>query len=369
MERKVIMQTASDVDTMDEELRSHLQDLAYGDFQNRWVSLKKLVKWGDMAIQPLLELLQDEALDWEVHWFAARGLSEFDRPEVIDALLQMLISAEEEVLQAAAAEALSQIGAPAIAALSGQLHHRQHHALAALALTRIYHPTAIPHLLELTADPNANIREQAVNALSPFCSPEIEPHLIRALTDPAAAVRIAAIKGLSRHHQQLDTLTLNRFQACLKDENNQVAAAAMAALSRVSSSQVVNIISGVLTDAAASQSRRAMAARTLGWIESPAALRALIKAWDHSNLELRLAIINALGNQPAALASQATQALLVWLPQLQNAPEAEKLLQELALALGRLRDDRAADILEELSHHQHPGVRLHSQAGRRQLTS
>ncbi|NEN98257.1 MAG: PBS lyase, partial [Moorea sp. SIO3I7] len=49
-----------------------LQVLKSGDFQEKWDLVKVLPKLGKAVIAPVISILEDEALDLEVRWFAGR---------------------------------------------------------------------------------------------------------------------------------------------------------------------------------------------------------------------------------------------------------------------------------------------------------
>ena len=60
-----------------------LNDLLEGDFQQRWQAMKGVLDLGEIVIAPLLTLMQNEDMDWEVRWFAARALGQFPKPVVL----------------------------------------------------------------------------------------------------------------------------------------------------------------------------------------------------------------------------------------------------------------------------------------------
>lgn len=353
-----------------EEMRSHLRDLAYGDFQDRWDALKRLAGYGDAIVVPLLEMLQDDQLDWEARWFAARGLAAFDRPETIEALLSLLAHGQEAELREAAGEALSQIGPSAVMALSGQLHRLDQKKIAVTALTRIHHPAAIAPLLQLAEDEDSDIRQQVVASLGTYRQSDATYTLLKALTDESAPVRIEAIKALAVRQDLASGYGLSdRLQRCLDDADIQVVTATIEALSRFATASVVERLAAILEDGAQPEAGRSAAARSLGWMATDAALAALAAARVDGSSRLQAEIIAALAAPPPALEATAVTALLERLPRLQAQPHSEPVLQDLALALGRLGDRRALPALEALESYDHEGVRLHSQAALRQLAA
>ncbi|MGK7924563.1 MAG: HEAT repeat domain-containing protein, partial [Spirulina sp.] len=96
---------------LDEEaLALALTVLNYGDFQERWEIAKILPKFGDRAIPPLIEILEDEEIEIEERWFAGRILGQFDRPLAIEALVRCWQTSEDEELTVIIASALANLG-------------------------------------------------------------------------------------------------------------------------------------------------------------------------------------------------------------------------------------------------------------------
>ncbi len=89
-------------DILEQAVSLAIQALEWGDFQDRWEIAKVLPNLGNGAIAPLIAVLEDEDADTEPRWFAARILGKFDRPEVIQALVQLVKNSDEELSQIAA---------------------------------------------------------------------------------------------------------------------------------------------------------------------------------------------------------------------------------------------------------------------------
>ena len=80
-----------------EEVNQVLAALVEGDFSERWNSLKRLTDLGEKVVPQLLRLLEDSPdsmLDWEGQWFTIRALGNFDRPDVVAALVNQLVKVE-----------------------------------------------------------------------------------------------------------------------------------------------------------------------------------------------------------------------------------------------------------------------------------
>ncbi|MGV0106598.1 HEAT repeat domain-containing protein [Nostoc sp. DSM 114160] len=87
-------------------LKLTLSILEMGDFQQRWEITKVLTHFGNIAIPPLVEILEDENAEDELRWYAARTLGEFKHPEAIASIVELLKNDEDEELKAIAATAL-----------------------------------------------------------------------------------------------------------------------------------------------------------------------------------------------------------------------------------------------------------------------
>lgn len=149
-------------------LQLALQVIEAGDFQEKWDAAKVFPKLGKCSIAPLIAILENEEADLDVRWFASRILGEFDDPVVVISLVQLLQSAEDEELAQMAAQALSNIGSSAIAALSNLLAQEESRYLAVQALAQIRRPETITPLLSVVHDPLPSIRSTAIEALTSF---------------------------------------------------------------------------------------------------------------------------------------------------------------------------------------------------------
>lgn len=92
-----------------------------------------LTHLGNIAIPPLIDILEDEDTESELRWYAARTLGKFQHPKAIAPLIELFKTDEDEELKAMAATALMQMGTVAIAALknlNGEAAHQQLQQLA-----------------------------------------------------------------------------------------------------------------------------------------------------------------------------------------------------------------------------------------------
>lgn len=120
----------------------------------------------DDAIGPVLDSL-DSSPDPAVRAFSALTLGQMGRPDVVPALIAALADGEK-VVRAAAARALSSLGAP-----------------------------AVPALTEALEDPSWVIRYRAAEALGGIRDPRVTPTLVALLGDERDHVRYMAAKGLA----------------------------------------------------------------------------------------------------------------------------------------------------------------------------
>ncbi|MBD0335168.1 MAG: HEAT repeat domain-containing protein [Cyanobacteria bacterium Co-bin13] len=372
-------QTVS-ADDSDISLNRALNTLLLGNFQDRWEVTKRLPTFGEKAIAPILSLLADDSLDWEVRWFAARTLGEFDRPEVIAALLSLFIDTEDEELRQSAADALTQIGPSAVAALTHSLRERDRKPIAAQALAQIRHRSTIPPLLELAQDESAPLRALALEALAGYPEPRVLPTVQAALDDPAGEVRLQAVRALGAYRQKVDPQTLmDWLEPRLQDSHLAVCRAAIALLGRLPLPAAAVRLIALIQAPTAPQFLRQAAIQALGWMGTRPAVEGLLKIWQGASMSERSAIVTALSHQSEPeLRELAAQALLIWLQQLSlersaaekaSAPaaELEPLRRQSALALGQMGAVAARATLEALQEDPDEGMRLHAIAALRHL--
>ena len=179
-----------------------LQVLIEGDFEQQWEIAKIIPKLGEIAIQPLLDLVNDGDVDLENRWFGARILGAFARPQVVTALIELIHQDEDPELTAIAIGALTKIGVPAIAALTEILttpvaFPPAHRRIAVTILAQIRHSQTIEPLIQVIDDADPQIRTLVVEALGSFHDSQIPPLLLTRLSDATASVRTAAVIALS----------------------------------------------------------------------------------------------------------------------------------------------------------------------------
>lgn len=368
-----------------------LSMLEMGDFQQRWEITKVLTHLGKIAIPPLIDILKDEDAEEELRWYAARTLGEFQHPEAIAPLVELLKTDEDEELKAIAATALGQMGTVAITALSELLADEDTRLLAVRSLSCISQPETIVPLLSVVQDSQVAIRAAAIEALSSFHDQRVSPVLLNALDDVAATVRRAAVLGLGFRPHLREALDLViRLQPKLYDFNLDVCCAAAVSLSRMGGNQAAKYLFDLLISPQTPIKLQLETIRALSWVETPSSLEYLQTAFNQITSEtLWQEIVTVLGRvQKPQLTTPAAEILLQVLPclscgtlrerraSLRDAPrtltqhpatEIASIKSAIALSLGQLGKMQAIEPLISLLADSNASVRLHAIAALKNL--
>ena len=346
-----------------------LMVLFYGDFNEKWAITKIIPYLGRIAIEPLISILEDESLDIEVRWFAARILGNFKEQVVVIALANLLQNTEEEELIAIASETLSHLGAIAIDVFVALLAEPKYRKLAARSLAYIRRPQTLPALLSLTADPDLEIRTIAIEAIGSFHDRRVPPVLINALEDPVASVRKEAAIALGFRPDLCTELDLvHHLKPLLYDLNPQVCHQAAITLGRMKHESAITALNEVLSSQHTPIALKLDLVRALGWSEIDLALEYLQQALV-TEIDLVIQeIITILGRISAAnLQEKATQILVDFWNSVTENEKNPDLKQVLAMSLGELGKHQAEDILKQLAADNNSRVRLHAIAGLKKL--
>ena len=346
-----------------------LKVIEAGDFQEKWDAAKVFTKLGKRSIAPLIAILEDEEADLDVRWFASRILGEFDDPVVVISLVQLLQSAEDEDLAQMAAQALSNIGSSAIAALSNLLAQEESRYLAVQALAQIRRPETITPLLSVVHDPLPSIRSTAIEALTSFRDRRILPVLLEALQDTAAAVRKEAVIGLGLRGRTLQELELVEYlKPLLYDFNPEVCQQAAIALGRIGTDEAAEALFRVIKSPATPISLKIGFVRALSWIQTSIALEYFQQVLAWVPPEVCQEIVAVLGRvESVGLKPQATQILLGFLHRRQFLQQYPSLKQIIAMSLGQLGEVQALEPLIELLEEPDLTVRLHTLAALKKI--
>jgi len=198
-----------------------LTQLEQGDFEQRWEISKILPDLGTPALEPLLNILQDETADLEMRWFVARILGQFKSEVVIEPLINLLKTTEPEVtedelsLQEMITATLASLGTSAIPPLTELLTQEESKRLATMALAQIRHFETITPLLTVVHDSNPEMRAIAIEALGSFPDHRVIPVLLDALNDPVANVRKQAIIGLGLRLDLLENINFKELKIAI----------------------------------------------------------------------------------------------------------------------------------------------------------
>jgi HEAT repeat protein len=374
---KYLQQLILGSDSQDPEVvknREYLLTLAIsmlemGDFQQRWEITKVLTNLGNIAIPPLIKILEDEDAEEELRWYAARTLGEFQHPEAIAPLVELLKTDEDEELKAIAATALGQMGTVAIAALSELLLNEDTRLLAVRSLSCIPQTETITPLLSVVQNSQATIRTAAIEALSSFHDERIPPILLNALNDIAATVRRAAVLGLGFRPDLREALDLvTRLQPKLYDFNLDVCCAAATSLSRMGSDDAAKHLFNLLISPQTPTKLQLETIRALSWVGTPSSLEYLQTAFNQINSEtLGQEIVTVLGRVQKPQTTQAAEILLQILRLQHPATEIANVKSAIALSLGQLGEIQAIEPLISLLADSNASVRLHAIAALKNL--
>ena len=378
---------------------SHWQHFKTGDFKQKWNSAKLIVREGDSAIAPLLELLNDPTVDSETHWFTIRALGHFPGPEVIAAIAEQIDNttyyvnrtAEQATeLSAFAIETLAAMGPVTITVLSQLLQNPQRRLLAAKALNQVRSSGVIPAMVSVVGDENANVRYYAIDALGSFHSSAVTPVLLSALGDPATAVRKAAVMALGRRHDLPARHQISQMlQPLLWDIDVSVCCQTALALGRLGDEDSLDALQRILMSIHTPVALRIDTVRALEWYcdrvavateqSTQRAFTILTYAFktfatteaDDSELftaqektQILVAIVRVLGDMgQVALSEKATHSLI---EQLQSQPS-DAVVQAVIMALARLGLPQAFDALLPLLKHTADAIPIHTIAALKRL--
>lgn len=353
-----------------------LQVLQFGDFQTRWDVARLFPAFGQQATAPLINLLQNEEVETEARWFAARILGQLNDPHALRALVALLQDSEDEDLALMATDAVANLGETAIATLAELLTEAETRPLAVQALAQIRRVETIEPLLTVVEDSQPGVRTLAIEALSSFHDPRIPPVLVRALADPSALVRRSAIAGLAVRSELAEELDLvTRLSDLLADVSLEVCQQAAIALGRIGGDAAATRLFRTLESPYLPQPLQLELVRALSWIGSETALDYLEQAlWLDSLGSTEGAqaayqeIVTVLGRWfNPDLKLQATQILVQLLQSDHPALVQPSIRQAIALSLGQLEQPQALMPLIQLLADEEASVRLHAISGLKTL--
>ena len=267
---------------------------------------------GKAAIPDLIQMLDDSAFN--VRSGAATALGRLEAVEAIDKLIVLLTDPIEFSVQAAAAEALGNIGEGGTEnLLEAALHHEFHEvrveSVRALekigtakarevllkisptilandqkkvristiqALGKLRLSKALPSLIILLDHPDPTIKIAIINALRTIGDPRAVPAILEALKDYDQAVRSWAAGTLGKFG---DSKAIPGLIRALRDPDQWVRARACSSLAKLEGREILPALIAKLQDP--NQLVQISATEALGKMEDPAAIPALEKAADN----------------------------------------------------------------------------------------
>jgi HEAT repeat protein len=329
-----------------------LQVLVQGDFEEQWEIAKIIPKLGEIAIQPLLELIDLEDIDLEDRWFIARILGDLvggdtrkhDRSDVIAKLIELARQYEDPDLQAISADALAKIGTPAIAMLTDLLDTPAC-AMAVTVLAQIRHSQTIEPLMLAIDNPDPQIRTLTVEALGSFHDRRIPPILLSKLTDIAPSVRQAAVTALCLRSDLATELNLvQQLRPLLFDLNLSVCETTALSLARIKDPSAVEVLVEVLASPHTPAALRSAVILALGWIGTRSAIASLVDILITAPPDLAQEILISIGKTERER-DYASQTIGDYLRS-NSAGHSAIVTQEIATALGNLGNpDTVPDLI------------------------
>jgi HEAT repeat protein len=324
-----------------------LQVLIQGDFDQQWEIAKIISKLGDIAIQPLLDLLNDTDINLEDRWVVARILGEFHQPQVVTALIELIQQHEDPELTEIATSALTKIGVPAISMLTDLLATPDRYSAVA-TLAQIRHSRTIDPLIQVIDDPDPHLRTLIVEALGSFHDARIPPLLLVKLTDVVATVRKAAVTALCLRSDLAAELNLSQhLRPLLFDLDLTVCQATALGLARLPDRSIVEVLTEVLLSPHTPTELQSSVILALGWIGTKSAIDSLILALPNVSTNLAPEIAIAIGKTEREQV-YASQILINYL-QTADHRHPTVIKQEIAAALGNLGNpDIVPDLIQLL---------------------
>ncbi len=314
-----------------------LQVLTQGDFADSWQVAKVLPKLGDLAIQPLLDLLQNTELEAATHWCVGRILGESSSALVVAGVIEQLSQNPPAELAEILVRVLTDMGSPAIQQLNQLLAIPHQRKSAVLALGHIRHSQTIEPLIAVLNDPDAEIRRVAIEALGSFHDVRVPPVLITALTDLDSKVRRVAVMGLGMRPDLATAMQLvDRLTPLLQDLYPGVYLATAAALGRMGNEAAAIALGNCYQKETCPPDLQRQIVYAWGSIDLPITLPYLRQVlWTSNNETAVVAIrsLNQLKNQQPAVAKLLAE--YIQHPAANNSP---RLRQELTAVLGNMPD-------------------------------
>lgn len=341
-----------------------------GEFHQRWEVAKFLPKFGDCAIAPLSELLEDDGADIDVRCEAAEILAKFQHRDAIFALTELLKTDTDPEVITACANGLAQNGKVAIPTLTEALANPETRLAAVQALAYIRRGETIEPLLSVVDDSQPEIRSAAIEALSSFRDSRIVDVLINALQDTDSSVRKEAVIALGVRGNDGDPETVvPALRPLLYDINSEICGHCAIALGRVGTDQAIQLLYDCLQSSATPISLRQQLVQGISYWETQQSLSLLAKSLREQPSSVVQTIIDVLGRWKTTESKPVVaQQLMEAFQENRQLQTNASLKQTLAMAMGNLSVSDAKNFLSELAQDETPIVQLHAQAALKKIS-
>jgi len=338
-----------------------------GEFRERWEVAKWLPKFGESAIAPLTDLLQDETANVDLRCEAASILSQFQIPNALFALTEVLKTDNDWEVVTACTTALAKQGSVAIPSLTEALADPDTREAAVQALAYLRQPETIPPLLRVINDPQPGIRMTVIEAVSSFRDPRVVQALIEALQDTDPNVRKEAVIGLGVRGNDTDPEpVVSALRPLLYDINLEVCSHCAIALGKLGTASAVTALSDCLHSTATPPTVKQEIVRGLSYTETQQTLSVLATNLRNQPPSIVQEIIAVFGRwKTPNLNPSVAETLIEFFHD--NAQLNDSIKQTLAVALGNLAMPSAKSVLSDLAQDQTTMVQLHAQAALKKL--
>jgi HEAT repeat protein len=314
-----------------------LQVLIQGDFADSWQVAKVLPKLGDLAVQPLFDLLQNTELEAATHWCVGRILGESRSALVVEGVIEQLSHDPPAELAEILVRVLTDMGTPAIQKLTQLIAISHQRKAAVRALGHIRHSQTIEPLISVVSDLNAEIRRVAIESLGSFHDVRVPPILVKALADLDSNVRRVAVVSLGmRPDLAMEMQLVDRLSPLLQDLYPGVYLAAAAALGRMGNEAAAIALGDCYQKNTCPVDLRKQIVYAWGAIDLPitlAYLRQVLWSADDETALVAVRTLDRLKNQQPAVAKLLGE--YIQNPAANNGP---RLRQELTAVLGNMPD-------------------------------
>jgi HEAT repeat protein len=338
-----------------------------GEFHDRWELAKWLPKFGESAIAPLTELLEDETAHLDLRCEAAEILSKFQTPHAIFALTEVLQTEEESEVITACANALAKNGKVASPTLTDALANPETRLPAVQALAYLRKPETIAPLLSVVNDPQPEIRLSVIEALSTFRDSRVVEALMEALSDTNAQVRKEAVIGLGvRGNDDNPEPVVSALVPLLYDINLEVCSHCAIALGKLGTQSAIDALRDCLHSSATPSSLKQQIVRGLSHTETSQTLSILASNLQDQPPSIIQEIIAVFGRwKTSELHASVADTLIAFFHH--HAQLNDSIKQTLAVALGNLGIPSGKSVLSHLAQDETAMVQLHAQAALKKL--